>query len=370
MNLTKKKAREQAKRSLTGQDFSLRSLRYRLALPQGGVSRKGECVPLGNINNSKTDVTSTVATDPRYTYPHLSFPPSRANSSSPLPGHEATGTIAALGKNISHLPLSAPVTADPMQPCHTCHPCTHRTPLLCTSLTAYGGNVPGGFAQYCVYAASQIHLLPPSLPPLEAVLIEPAACALHGIERMRPAPGDRVLLFGSGPTGLLLAQLVRMNGAAHLTIAAKGGVKLDAARELGVADCVVAISDNNPEGDFKALLERNTHGFDVVVEATGAPSVLERSVEFVRKGGKLVVYGVYDDKVKVAWSPFTIWEKEMTILASFCSMQHMPQVLEYVRAGRLKLGGVVDRTFRIEEWGECMEVVRKGECVKAAIVFD
>lgn len=90
----------------------------------------------------------------------------------------------------------------------------------------------------------------------------------------------------------------------------------------------------------------------------------------MRKGGKLVVYGVYDDKVKIAWSPFKIWENEITILASFCSMQHMPHVLGYAKSGKLRLGGIVDRTFRIEEWEECMDVVRRQECVKAAIVFD
>jgi D-arabinitol dehydrogenase (NADP+) len=105
------------------------------------------------------------------------------------------------------------------------------------------------------------------------------------------------------------------------------------------------------------------------VEATGAPSVLERCLSFVRKGGKLVVYGVYDASVKIAWSPFTIWENEITILASFCSMQHLPGVIEYIQAHRLKLDGIVSRTYRIEEWGECMEAVRRQEVVKAAIVF-
>jgi D-arabinitol dehydrogenase (NADP+) len=118
------------------------------------------------------------------------------------------------------------------------------------------------------------------------------------------------------------------------------------------------------------LKAANPYGFDIVVEATGAPTVLEQSIEFVRKGGKLVVYGVYDDRVKIAWSPFRIWEYEITVLASFCSMQHMPVVLEYVKAARLKLGGIVDKTYRIEEWEECLDAVRKQEVVKAAIVFD
>lgn len=182
--------------------------------------------------------------------------------------------------------------------------------------------------------------------------------------------GSRVLLFGCGPTGMLLAQLIRMNGGAHLTIASKPGPKLDLAKTLNLADHYLAISDDQPHTAMQTLQTANPHGFDIVVEATGAPSVLERAIEFVRKGGKLVVYGVYGQDAKISWSPFCIWEREITILASFCSMGHIPQVLQYVRAGRLKLGGIVDKTYRVEEWAECLEAVRKQEVVKAAIVFD
>lgn len=139
---------------------------------------------------------------------------------------------------------------------------------------------------------------------------------------------------------------------------------------MDIAEDYMTISDSHPNNDLSALQTANPYGFDIVVEATGAPTVLENAINFVRKGGKLVVYGVYDDKVKIAWSPFRIWENEITVLASFCSMQHMPHVLEYVQSGRLKLGGIVDRTFSIEEWEKCMDIVKRQECVKAAIVFD
>ncbi|KAF3036013.1 hypothetical protein E8E11_005486 [Didymella keratinophila] len=288
-----------------------------------------------------------------------------------IPGHEAAGTIVAIGQNVRNVSIGDRVTADPMQPCLSCFHCTRRKPLLCSNLTAYGGNVPGGFAEYCRYPARQVHSIG-SLPFLEAVLIEPAACATHGIERMQLEVGSRVLLFGCGPTGILLAQLIRLNGGSHLTIASKGGPKLDLAKKLGIADDYITISDSPEQAsaDIDSLRAANPHGFDTVIEATGAPPVLESSIDFVRKGGKLVVYGVYDDRVKIAWRPFQIWENEITILASFCSMQHMPPVLEYVAAGKITLEGIVDRTFRVEEWAEAMEVVRKQGCVKAAIVFD
>ena len=156
----------------------------------------------------------------------------------------------------------------------------------------------------------------------------------------------------------------------QLTIASKAGPKLDLAQKLCIADSYVTISDDKAQADMEALNAANPYGFDIVVEATGAPTVLEQSIGFVRKGGKLVVYGVYDDKVKIAWSPFRIWEHEITILASFCSMAHIPHVMEYVDARKLKLGSIVDKTYKIEDWAECLEAVRKQEVVKAAIVFD
>ncbi|KAH7079662.1 L-threonine 3-dehydrogenase [Paraphoma chrysanthemicola] len=286
-----------------------------------------------------------------------------------IPGHEATGTIVSYGSNITHLPLHTRVAADPMQPCQTCFHCVRRKPLLCSNMTAFGGNVPGGFAEYCRYPARLVHPIG-NLSDEEAVLIEPAACAVHGIERMGIEAGARVLLFGCGPTGMVLAQLVGLNGGAHLTIASKGGPKLDQARKMRIADTYIEISESQPHIEMETLATANPHGFDIVIEATGSPSVLESALFYVRKGGKLVVYGVYDADVKIAWSPFRIWENEITILASFCSMGHMPQVLEYVRAGKLKLEGIVDKRWKVEEWAEVLEIVRKGECVKGAIVFD
>ncbi|PSK60722.1 D-arabinitol dehydrogenase 1 [Elsinoe australis] len=227
----------------------------------------------------------------------------------------------------------------------------------------------GGFAEYCKYPAKLLHKIG-NLPALEAILIEPAACATHGIERMAPKVGSSALLFGCGPTGLLLAQLLRMNGVAHLTIASKGGPKLDLARKMNIADTFIHISDDDAQSDMDALLKQNPHGFDLVIEATGAAPVLEQAIYFVRKSGTLVVYGVYDDKVKIAWPPSRIWTYEITILASFCSTLKFPAVLEYVRTDKLRLGGIVTDTYRIEQWAECLEAVRKQQVVKAAIVFD
>lgn len=106
-----------------------------------------------------------------------------------------------------------------------------------------------------------------------------------------------------------------------------------------------------------------------MVEATGAHMVLEESINYVRKGGKLVVYGVYSDEAKVGWSPSKIWSNEITVLASFCETCMFPKALDYLESKRVRTKGIVNATYKIEEWAQCLEAVRKQEVVKAAIVF-
>ena len=106
------------------------------------------------------------------------------------------------------------------------------------------------------------------------------------------------------------------------------------------------------------------------MEATGARSVLEDSVNYVRKGGKLVIYGVYGDHVKVSWEPHKIWSNEITVLASYCESGTFPVAIDYLQSKKVQTKGLVTATYRIEEWAECLDAVRKQEVVKAAIVFD
>lgn len=287
-----------------------------------------------------------------------------------IPGHEATGTVVALGGKVTNLlHLGQRVVADPLVPCQECFYCRRGQALHCEHMTGHGGNVPGGFAEYSKYPIRNVHSIH-GLSNLEAVLVEPASCAAHGIDRIQPKLGSNILIFGCGPTGILLAQLLRQNGGCSLTIASRGGPKLDLAKKLQVADSYVCLSETDPEKQLEALGKRHPHGFDVVVEATGARAVLEDSVNYVRKGGKLVVYGVYGDDVKVAWSPSKIWANEITILASFCETLMFPLALDYLESKKVCVQGIVNRTYRIEEWAQCLEAVRKQEVVKAAIVFD
>ena len=101
----------------------------------------------------------------------------------------------------------------------------------------------------------------------EATLVEPAACAIHGIERLNPSVGCEALILGAGPTGLILAQLLKLNGAARVVIAANKGIKTQVARQLDAGDEYIELDRENPTAQWEQLKQENPYGFDVVVSA-------------------------------------------------------------------------------------------------------
>jgi len=286
-----------------------------------------------------------------------------------IPGHETVGVIAALGKDVKDFKIGDRVAADNSELCNECFYCRRGQLLLCEKFEAHGVTMNGGFAEYCAYPAGKVFKIK-NLSDIDATLLEPAACAAHGLEKIAPKFGSTILMFGAGPTGLCLAQLLKQNGGSHVVIAAPGGLKLDLARKLEAADEYIELSRSSPKAQFDKLKADNPYGFDIVIEATGSATILEDAINYVRRGGKLVVYGVYPESARVTWPPSKIFGDEITILGSFSETYMFPATIGYLDTGRVKVEGIVNKTFKLEQWGECLESMRDKSAIKAAIVFD
>ncbi len=246
-----------------------------------------------------------------------------------IPGHETVGVVAALGPKVKGFKVGDRVVADNSELCGECFYCRRGEELLCEDFQAHGVTMDGGFAEYCAYPAKRVFQIK-NLSDVDATLLEPASCAAHGLDKIAPKMGSSVLMFGAGPTGLVLAQLLRLNGGCHVVIAAPEGLKMNLAKSLDAADEYVELSRKNPEAQFEKLKAENPYGFDIVVEATGSVKILEDSINYVRRGGKLVVYGVYANKDRVSWPPSKIFGDEITILGSFSETYKFPAAIDYL----------------------------------------
>jgi D-arabinitol dehydrogenase (NADP+) len=283
-----------------------------------------------------------------------------------IPGHEFTGQIIEVGSAVDELKEGQRVVGNSNEACGKCFYCSRGDFLLCTQMQSYGVTQNGGFAQYLRIKADRIFPIS-RLSPREAVMVEPTACAVHGMEVLEMKPASDVLLFGAGPTGQVLAQLLKLNGAGRLVVAAPAGPKLDLIERLA-ADEVVAINRNDPEIHRRRLAELSPSGFDYIVEATGSSLVCEDALRFTRRRGTLLAYGVYPEKDSVQFKPFDVMRREITIKGSFAQIDAFPRALAYLETGKLKVNEIVSDEFELKDWGKVLEHAWARKGIKIALI--
>lgn len=107
--------------------------------------------------------------------------------------------------------------------------------------------------------------------------------------------------------------MLKLNGARKVTLAANKGIKTEIAKKLDAADEYIELDRQNPERQWAKLKEDNPYGFDVVVEATGVEKLANQAINYVRRGGTLMIYGVYENKALVHWPPSKIFGDEIRV---------------------------------------------------------
>jgi D-arabinitol dehydrogenase (NADP+) len=282
------------------------------------------------------------------------------------PGHEFSGEIVELGSEVKGLKMGQRATASTTMPCGECFYCKRGDFLECENLGGIGVEVNGAFAEYIKLRSNLVFPID-KLSFRQAVMIEPTACACHGMEVLAMKPGSNVLLMGAGPTGQVVGQLLKLNGASHLTVAAPAGPKLDLIARLA-ADDVVAIDRKDPEVHRRRLRELSPTGFDYVIEATGSTQLLEDAMSFVRRRGTVLVYAVYPDHVLAQIKPADIMRRELTIKGSFAQMNSFPRALDYLESGKIKVDELVTHEIPLQDYQKALELAWARQGIKIAII--
>lgn len=273
-----------------------------------------------------------------------------------IPGHELVGTVDALGDDVTGFAVGEQVTVNPNIYCGKCEYCLAGRLILCTNMKGLGSNFAGFFAEYVTVREDLVFSVE-GIDPDIAVFTEPAACAMHGLESLQVRPGSTALVFGAGPTGLLLAQLIKTGGAASVTVAAPTQYKLDTADALGV-DHTVLIDRDDMDGNRVKLLEASgAGGYDYVVEATGSTRIAEICVPLTRNGGTVLIYGVTRADETVTFHPFDVFRREITIKGSFAEMTSFGAAIRALRSGRARTDGIITHRFSLEDYGKALDAV-------------
>ena len=222
-------------------------------------------------------------------------------------GHEASGTIVEIGKDIKgDFKIGQKVAMNFRSSCGACYYCTNKMEHFCERMSP----ASGAMAEYAVYNESAVFPLPDGLPLDIGALLEPVSVAVHTIDIAQVKVGDTVIITGAGTIGMLLLQLAIRSGAAKVLVSEPIAEKRKLAKELG-ADVVVDPVKENLEEAAKKLT--NGRGFNVCLEASGKIAVAKQLIYLTENCGTIVWCAVYPRDAEVGVLPFYMYQKELTI---------------------------------------------------------
>ncbi len=264
-------------------------------------------------------------------------------------GHEAVGTVVAVGAGVQNLSVGSRVLASCISACGVCRYCRTGSYGQCLGGGGWilGHRIDGVQAQF-----ARIPFADLSTYPLPAAITDDAAVLLAdilptsyevGVRNGQVGPGDTVVIVGAGPIGLAAILTARLYSPLHIIAIDKAASRLQAAKMFG-ADMVCTPEDNPLE-----LVRAVTDGLgaDVVMEAVGTPATFELCTTLVRPGGRVANIGVHGGPVTLHLED--LWIRNITVTTGLVDTSSTPTLLRMLGAGQLDVGHMVTHRFPLDE---------------------
>jgi L-iditol 2-dehydrogenase len=251
-------------------------------------------------------------------------------------GHEAAGTIAAVGAAVTGLSKGDRVTFDSTIYCGQCSPCRRREVNLCDHREVLGVSCgdyrrPGAFAEFVVVPARIVYQLPKAVAFEQAALLEAVAVALHAVSLVSIVPGSTALVVGAGTIGLLLQQALRVAGCQRVFVTDVDPTRLQLSRELGATAALQSGSE------FATEISRLTNGtgVDVAVEAVGKTETVNLAIDSVRKGGSVVLVGNISPEVTLPLQ--RVVTRQIRLQGSCASAGEYPKAIQLLSSTAIRV---------------------------------
>jgi alcohol dehydrogenase, propanol-preferring len=270
-------------------------------------------------------------------------------------GHEASGTIAAKGKNVTNVEVGDRVGVDYVQSCGKCKYCLRGKDNLCDNFAVMSFNRDGSWKQKVIVPGRHVHKLPGNVGFPEGAMLNCAVMtAYHAIKYAQQQPGASVLVYGLGGVGLSLLKWVKIAGATDIIAVDLEDEKLKIARREG-ATATINPKNGNPVEEIRRL---TGGGVDIGYEVIGKMESEKNTVSSVRKGGQAVLVGM-------SWDPLPIHvvnDLQVPEVKVMSPQDHLkseiPEVLRLIETGRFVFGDAVTHKFPLESVNEAVAVLQ------------
>lgn len=279
-------------------------------------------------------------------------------------GHEGAGRIVAVGAGVTKWQIGDRVVANNSAPCMKCFFCQRREYSLCPNLTWNNGT----FAEYMKIPAPivQHNLLqiPDQVPFVLAAMTEPLACVLHGISRSQVKPHDRVVVLGDGAIGLMFVAVL----SEYTEVILWGGndKRLEIGKKLGAARTFNYHQVTDVTNTVRELTEG--WGADVVIEATGIPSVWEKAIACARPGATVNLFGGCPKDTTITVNTEQLHYSEITIKGVFHNTpEYVKSALSLIASGTISFDLLISEQRPLQDLEQVFMDMKARKVIKVAM---
>lgn len=272
-------------------------------------------------------------------------------------GHEAAGTIVAVGTAVDPERLGERVSIEPQRPNPHSKQSLAGAYNLDPSMEFYATPpVDGAFMEYVKIQSHFAFAVPDEISDEAAALMEPLSVGIAAMQKARVTPGARVLISGAGPIGIICAQVAKAYGATDVIVSDLNGQRREKALQFG-ADRVI-----DPTSTDMANLGLDADAF---IEASGATPALQSGIRNVAPAGRIVLVGMGADEVALPIS--LIQSKELVVTGIFRYANTWPIAIDLVRTGKVDLDSLVTGIYGLAEVPQALLDSTKPESMKTIV---
>lgn len=273
-------------------------------------------------------------------------------------GHEAAGVVRALGEGVKGLGPGQRVALEPGVPCGRCRTCRSGRYNLCPDVQFLATPpVDGAFARYLVHDAAFCHPLPDGISDDTGALLEPLSVGIWAAWKARLSVGDRVVVTGAGPIGLVATAVARASGAAEVIVSDVQAARLPLAQRMGATATV-----SGGKSELAGL------GADVLIECSGSPAALDAGLHGLGPGARAVVVGMAPD-THVA-IPFSLVQRqEIELVGTFRYAGTYPSAIALAASGAVDLEGLVSGHYGLSEVAEALQIGKRDPLAVKPVVL-
>jgi len=276
-------------------------------------------------------------------------------------GHEMSGTIAEVGPYVEGWAVGDAVTVMPLDWDGTCPACLAGNRHICQNLDFIGIDSPGALQQLWNVPASTLVRLPEGVSLRDAALVEPVAVAVHDVRRSELAPGDKAVVIGAGPIGVLIATVAAAFGA-DVVVAEIDPNRRAAAEEMGLRTLDPSAVDQ------VAWVNEWTGGAgaDVVFEVSGAAAAVLGATSLAKVRGTLVVVAIHSQPRPI--DLHRLFWRELRILgARVYERPDFERAIELVAEGAIPADRLITRVVPLPEVASAFETLEAGRAMKILV---